>query len=46
MKCQWNTVLLALVLTVAIITCNAEYRVGVGRADITGPPVEITFVSQ
>jgi len=24
---------------------NATYKVGVGRADITGPPVEINFVS-
>lgn len=24
---------------------SAGYKVGVGRADITGPPVEINFVS-
>jgi len=24
---------------------SATYKVGVGRADITGPPVEINFVS-
>lgn len=24
---------------------NSEYRIGVGRADCTGPPVEVTFVS-
>lgn len=24
---------------------SSEYRIGVGRADCTGPPVEVTFVS-
>lgn len=36
-----------LLISVTVLTSSpaAAYRVGVGRADCTGPPVEITFVS-
>lgn len=34
-----------LVLCSMCSLASAGYKVGVGRADITGPPVEINFVS-
>lgn len=37
-------------IALAVIICTScysidGYKVGVGRADATGPPVEVTFVS-
>lgn len=48
MHCQRSVILVALVilcLSGAMWSCVNAYQVGVGRADCTGPPVEIHFVS-
>lgn len=42
MGAKW--LLFVLVNIVLIQWTSAEYKVGVGIADITGPPVEVVFV--
>lgn len=37
---------LTLALVLAAIALSDAYKIGLGRADATGPSVEITFVSQ
>lgn len=39
---KWLTLSLAFCLCVSLATC---YQIGVGRADCTGPTVEVIFVS-
>lgn len=38
-------VLMILIAAAIIFKCAISYQIGLGRADITGPPVEIHFVS-
>jgi hypothetical protein len=42
-KCVWVKVLV--ILLAAVSSTWGQYRVGVGRADCTGPAAEIAFVS-
>lgn len=39
------TFLVAGIVCVLQAEADSEYRIGVGRADCTGPPVEVGFVS-
>lgn len=36
---------LLLFLAILTVQCYGAYRIGVGIADITGPPAEVAFVS-
>lgn len=42
---NWKFSLITLLALSGLSCLASAYRVGVGRADITGPPVEINFVS-
>lgn len=37
--------LVCLTVAATLLKCATSYQIGLGRADITGPPVEIHFVS-
>lgn len=40
-----ESISLILTLTLLLFATNDAYRIGLGRSDVTGPPVEIAFVS-
>lgn len=42
---HFRTILIHVVLMLLAVATEANYKVGVGRADCTGPSAEITFVS-
>lgn len=40
-----NLIFKLVIFTLILKLCHANYKIGVGRADVTGPSVEIAFVS-
>lgn len=42
---QTSALLFGVTLIMGAWHANAEYKIGVGIADVTGPPAEVIFVS-